>query len=163
MSWQGFVRYKRLARTAWEEKPKEANFHKHRNPKQAWVVHEPKDIYTDFCHQKQSPKKGKWGSVERKSLSDVFSVPVVVGQQGGYHGHERDAHHTDHIDLEAESKAGKVLLGDQPFEPAEENTLYHQFAKGLKHDFWGEWKNNGRKLSFQWVFTYDLDIIGNCQ
>ena len=76
--------------------------------------------------------------MQRKSLSDVFSVPVVVGQQGGYHGHERDAHHTDHIDLEAESKAGKVLLGDQPFEPADENTLYHQFAKGLKYDFWGE-------------------------
>ena len=119
MGWQGFVRYKRLARTAGEEKPKEANFHKHRNPKQAWVVHEPKDIDTDFCHQKQSPKKGKRGSVERKSLSDVFSLPVVVGQQGGYHGHEGDAHHTDHIDLEAESKAGKVLLGDQPFEPAD--------------------------------------------
>ena len=70
-----------------------------------------------------------------KRFPQVFSVSVVILQNGGHHCDKRDAHDTHDIDLEAEAKSREVVFFDEPLETKKKNALYHQFAKCLAHNF----------------------------
>ena len=134
MGRQGFESF--AATTAAEEKPTEAHFHKHWHPKKARVVHESKDIDCDFDDQKNNPKGDQGHSVHRKCFPQVSPVSVVILMYGGNHCDERDTHDTRDINLEAETKAGKILFCDEPLEAEEKDALDDHLAKSLAHNFW---------------------------